>query len=383
MGIGNHETNVVGDGAHIGDVIFNPFQFEQNGAHPLRTRRNRDSRSPLHRLAESRAMRERRIAGDALGEKDGAVDGKIFKKFLGSLVRVEHAQLQVQDGLARDGEVEVAGLDDTGMNRADRNVEDALSVRGPVDVPFALEWRQHGVERKILAQRMHVGPVIVERHAPRIGVPGGFQAEPILNFALLPVDGRQLRGQRRKRRMIRGNGSFQNHPCSVVPPVENIVVVENTFLFHPVFGEDGHQPRLILGEKMPGDSGGIGTIQQNCDLIRDQLIHGADLLLKTLTKFFKKKRHCPLTTRAALLINSNSGAGTQNPITTSDEASASNEPLRQGRGAATGVSPPGPRIMPPTCSSAPAKTPALNTTKRTPVSACPPSNAARKIRNSL
>ncbi len=110
-------------------------------------------------------------------------------------MRVEHAQLQVQDGLAGDGEVEVAGLDDAGMNRADRNLKDALAERGPIDVPLALKRWQHGVERKVLAQRMHVGPVIVQRHAPRIRMPGGFQAEPILNLALLPVDGRQLRGQ--------------------------------------------------------------------------------------------------------------------------------------------------------------------------------------------
>ena len=126
------------------------------------------------------------------------MDGKILKQLFGSLVRVEHAQLQVQDGLAGDGEVEVAGLDDAGMNRADRNLEDALPVRGPVDVPLPLKRRQHGVERKILAQRMHVGPVIVERHAPWIRMPCGFQAEPILNLALLPVNGRQLRGQRRE-----------------------------------------------------------------------------------------------------------------------------------------------------------------------------------------
>ncbi len=128
MSVGNHESHVVGDGADIGDVICNSFQFEQNGAHELRTRRNLDLRRPLDGLAECRAVGEGRIAGNALGQKHRAVDGKILEELLGSLVRVEHAQLQVEDGLAGDGEVEVAGLDDAGMNRADRNLEDALSV---------------------------------------------------------------------------------------------------------------------------------------------------------------------------------------------------------------------------------------------------------------
>jgi hypothetical protein len=33
---------------------------------------------------------------------------------------------------------------------------------------------------------MHIGPVIVERDATRIRMTGRFQAEPILNLALLP-----------------------------------------------------------------------------------------------------------------------------------------------------------------------------------------------------
>ena len=78
-------------------------------------------------LAEGRAVRKAGIAGDALGQKDGAVDGQVLEELLGALVRVEHAQLQVQDGLAGDGEVEVAGLDDAGVDRADGNLKDAFA----------------------------------------------------------------------------------------------------------------------------------------------------------------------------------------------------------------------------------------------------------------
>jgi hypothetical protein len=212
MSVGNHESNIVGDGSDIGDVICNSFQFEQNGAHELRAFRDLDLRCLLDGLAECRAVGERRIARNALGQKHGAVNGEILEELLGSLVRVEHAELQIEDRLAGDGEVEVAGLDDAGVNGADRNLEDALTVSGPVDVLLAFKRGQHGVERKILAQRMHIGPVIVERHAARIRMPCGFEAEPILNFAFLPVDGGQLRCQRRERGMVARNGSLQDHP---------------------------------------------------------------------------------------------------------------------------------------------------------------------------
>ena len=132
-------------------MICNPFQFEQNGAQELRPRGNLDFRCPLNRLAECSAMRKRRIARNALGQKHGTVDREILEQLLGSLVRVEHAELQVQDGLAGHGEIEVSGLDDAGMNRADRNLEHALSICGPVDVPLPLKRRKHSVEWKILA----------------------------------------------------------------------------------------------------------------------------------------------------------------------------------------------------------------------------------------
>ena len=66
-------------------------------------------------------------------------------------MRVEHAELQIEDRLAGDGKVEVAGLDDAGMNRTNRYLEDAFSVGRSVDVPFSFKRGQHGVERKTLA----------------------------------------------------------------------------------------------------------------------------------------------------------------------------------------------------------------------------------------
>ncbi len=209
MSVGDHEANIVGDGADISDVIVirssssrmtrmncarSGISISDAFPSPGRTpRRGRTPESPETLSARNTAL----------------VNGEIFEELLGSLMRVEHAQLQVEDGLAGHGEVEVAGLDDAGVNGADRNLEDAFTVSGPIDVPLAFKRGQNGVERKILAQRMHIGPVIVERHSARIGMPCGFESEPILNFAFLPIDGGLLRCQRRERGMVNGMGALR------------------------------------------------------------------------------------------------------------------------------------------------------------------------------
>ena len=52
MGIGNHESHVSGDGSNVGDVICNSFEFEEDGAQKLCTRRDYDLRCPLDGLTE-------------------------------------------------------------------------------------------------------------------------------------------------------------------------------------------------------------------------------------------------------------------------------------------------------------------------------------------
>jgi hypothetical protein len=73
--IGDHEADVGGDGADIGDVIVDALQLEQNRPQPPRALRYFNPAGLLHRLAERRTMRKARVAGDALGEVDGAGDG--------------------------------------------------------------------------------------------------------------------------------------------------------------------------------------------------------------------------------------------------------------------------------------------------------------------
>ena len=168
VGVGDHEADVRRDGSDIGDVVVDALQFQQDGAHE-RARGGTSISAALSTAWQNAVPCENAESPEMLSARNTARwMGRFFEELLGALVRVEHAQLQVEDGLAGDGEVEVAGLDDAGMNRADGNLEDAFSERRPVDVLLAFERRQDLVERKVLAQRMHVGPVIVQRDAARI-----------------------------------------------------------------------------------------------------------------------------------------------------------------------------------------------------------------------
>ena len=66
-------------------------------------------------------------------------------------VGIEHAQLQIEDWLAGNGEVEVARLDDACVNRSDGDVKDAFAERGTIDVLFSFERRQHRVDGEVLS----------------------------------------------------------------------------------------------------------------------------------------------------------------------------------------------------------------------------------------
>ena len=56
-------------------------------------------------------------------------------------------------------------------------------------VPLAFKCRQFCPKIEILPQGIYLWPVVVQRAASRIGMPDEFEAEQVLNFAFLPIDG--------------------------------------------------------------------------------------------------------------------------------------------------------------------------------------------------
>src|SRR6266568_5451891 len=115
------------------------------------------------------------------------------------------------------------------MDRTYRHLQDTFPQSGPVDVAFALEGRQHCREGKILAQGMNVWPIVVERDPAGIRVSHGLQSKPVLDFALLPVDRGQFRGQRWKLKVVGANWGLHHQILGATLLFEDVVVEENAF----------------------------------------------------------------------------------------------------------------------------------------------------------
>ena len=77
-------------------------------------------------------------------------------------------------------------------------------------VALALKRRQFGAQVEVFAQRIDFRPVVVQRAAARIGMADQFQAEQVLDFALLPVHGGDGVGERSELRFVRRHRHAQN-----------------------------------------------------------------------------------------------------------------------------------------------------------------------------
>src|SRR5450755_611416 len=194
MGVGDDEADVVHDSADVRNVVVDAFQFQKNGSHSLGAFGDLDVGGLFNRLTKSNAMREARIAGNALGQIDRALHRQLLETLFDSLVDVKHAQLQVKNGLAGNREVEMARLDDAGVNRAYGKLKHAFAQGGSIHVALSFKGRQHRVNGEVFTQRMNVRPVVVQGNAAGIRMPLGHQPEPILNLAFLPVQRRDFGG---------------------------------------------------------------------------------------------------------------------------------------------------------------------------------------------
>ena len=123
---------------------------------------------------------------------------------LDALVHIAEPLLEPHHVLAVGGEAEMAGLDDAGMHRPDRDLMQA----------FALD-RQEGVRRRRLrarlacAERMaHVPEAEVEPR-PRVGRADGVEPEEIADRALEP-DRRRMRARRRWDSVPSGAGEAEH-----------------------------------------------------------------------------------------------------------------------------------------------------------------------------
>src|SRR5450755_2778950 len=130
MGVGDDEADVVHDSADVRNVVVDAFQFQKNGSHSLGAFGDLDVGGLFNRLTKSNAVREARIAGNTLCQIDRALHRQLLETLFDSLVYVKHAQLQVENGLAGNREIEMARLDDAGVNRAYGKLKHAFAQGG-------------------------------------------------------------------------------------------------------------------------------------------------------------------------------------------------------------------------------------------------------------
>src|SRR6266516_3973306 len=110
-----------------------------------------------------------------------------FEQFLSALVNVEHPQLQIEDWFARNTEQEMARLNNAGVHWADRYLEYTFAFYLAEFVPHTREGGKFRAQVEILAQRINLGPVIMQHPAAWIGMAEQFDSEEILDFSLLPI----------------------------------------------------------------------------------------------------------------------------------------------------------------------------------------------------
>ncbi len=122
-----------------------------------------------------------------------AAERATLDELLEAAMDEEESRVEVEDPLADRREAEVAGLDDPGVDRADRELVDALAVdlerhEAPLGVG------RPDVGRDVLAERVVAArPALVEDEPTRVGVADRDDPEQVARLALVPVRGRDER----------------------------------------------------------------------------------------------------------------------------------------------------------------------------------------------
>ena len=133
MRVHQREGGVVADGADVAEMVGEALELGHQRAQPDARAAAARARAPPRRRARRRARRRpccRRRCGRRASRR--ARVGAPTIRLLDALVHVAQPLLQPHDGLAVGGEAEMAGLDDAGVHRPDRDLVQrrALARRG-------------------------------------------------------------------------------------------------------------------------------------------------------------------------------------------------------------------------------------------------------------
>jgi hypothetical protein len=127
VGVGQGEADVVGQRADVAGMVVEAFELEHQGPQPLGRLGHGDAQGVLHGEAVREGVTSRGVTADPFGEMGRAGGLEPLEQLLDPAVGEPEPGLELEDALPDDGEAEVAGLDDAGVDRADRDLIDPVA----------------------------------------------------------------------------------------------------------------------------------------------------------------------------------------------------------------------------------------------------------------
>src|SRR5450830_1894440 len=125
---GGEIGDVARQGTEVADVVREPLELERDPANRMGAHGNHGAGEGLDRLAVRHRMADRRIARDGFHVRQGPLRRPAHERPLDAAMLVTEGDLEVEDLLAVALEPEVPGLDHAGVDRADRDLVDLVSL---------------------------------------------------------------------------------------------------------------------------------------------------------------------------------------------------------------------------------------------------------------
>ncbi len=153
----------------------------------------------------------RTVARGAGGELRGLFERRAGHQQLDAFMHVAQALFEARDGFAVGGEAEMAGLDDAGMHRPDRDLVQVFAFHRQKFVGGI-----RGGHFAARAERMFDAPKAEVEPAPRVGQPHRLEAVEIADRALQADRRRVQRPNRRKPAVPAFEGQHRDLVCMFV-----------------------------------------------------------------------------------------------------------------------------------------------------------------------
>ena len=176
-------ADVVGERADVSGMVVEAFEFEKQGSEVVTGGRDADVECVFNGEAVGEVVADGGVPADAFRELVRGAVVVAFEEFLDSFVNEPEAGFHRDDGFADDGEPEVSGFDESGVDWTDGDFVDAGAFDGDERERFAGFVDGRGWAGVVAEGMPVVGPVLVVYEPAELRVPGWDDAELVGEFA--------------------------------------------------------------------------------------------------------------------------------------------------------------------------------------------------------